>query len=243
MGKVFAILGDIHSNIEALDTVIDDCRAQGVTVFMCTGDIVGYNACPRECLARIRELGCPAVMGNHDNYVSNRKDLSDFNPAAAAVVQWTRGQLKMEDIYYLRSLPFLKTYMGFSIVHSTCDNPEGFGYVFDRFQADANFVNQKTPICFHGHTHCPVVFERLMDGVQVLPPTDMILAPGHKFFINVGSVGQPRDGDPRASYVIFDQASKTVRFRRLEYDVAAAQERVRRAGLPERLALRLAVGE
>ncbi len=242
MGKIFAILGDIHSNIEALSAVLDDCAANGVTDYFCTGDIVGYNASPRECLDKIRELSCPAVMGNHDHYVSSRQDLSDFNPAAAAVVEWTRGQLKMEDIFYLRNLPFMGLGVGFSVVHSTCDNPEAFGYVFDVFQAAANFVKQKTPICFHGHSHCPVVYERRLDGVYVLDPVDMTLVPGRKYFINVGSVGQPRDGDPRASYVIYDQAAKTIRFRRVEYDIAAAQSKVRQAGLPERLAQRLEEG-
>lgn len=243
MGRVFAIFGDVHSNIEALDVVLDDAAKNSVTDYLCTGDIVGYNASPRECLGRIRELGCPAVMGNHDHYVSSRRDLSDFNPAAAAVVEWTRKQLQMDDIYYLRALPFMKTVMGFSVVHSTCDTPEAFGYVFDVFQADANFINQKTPVCFHGHTHCPVVYERSLDGVLVKEAEDFTLTPGRRYFINVGSVGQPRDGDPRASYVIFDQAAKTVRFRRLEYDVAAAQKRVRDAGLPERLAERLGFGQ
>ena len=243
MSKLFAVLGDIHSNLDALNVVLDDCRAQGVTDFLCTGDVVGYNACPHECMDIIRAIECPVVVGNHDFYVSSRQNLDDFNPAAAAVVQWTRKQLSVDEIYWLRNLPFTHTQMGVTLVHSTMDNPENFGYVFDNLQAEANFLNQKTPVCFHGHTHCPMIYEKSMNGVFRIDAQDFKLPIGRKYFINVGSVGQPRDGDPRATYVIYDPKERTVRFRRLEYDIEAAQERIRLAGLPERLAARLAVGQ
>jgi len=243
MSKLFAVLGDIHANLDALNVVLDDCRSQGVTDFLCTGDVVGYNACPHECMDIIRSIGCPVVVGNHDFYVSSRQNLDDFNPAAAAVVQWTRIQLADEEVSWLRSLPFTHTQMGVTLVHSTMDNPENFGYVFDNLQAEANFLNQKTPVCFHGHTHCPMIYEKSMNGVFRIDAQDFKLPIGRKYFINVGSVGQPRDGDPRATYVIYDPKERTVRYRRLEYDIEAAQERIRLAGLPERLAARLAVGQ
>ena len=243
MSKLFAVLGDIHANLDALNVVLDDCRSQGVTDFLCTGDVVGYNACPHECMDIIREIGCPVVVGNHDFYVSSRQNLDDFNPAAAAVVQWTRKQLSVDEIYWLRNLPFTHTQMGVTLVHSTMDNPENFGYVFDNLQAEANFLNQKTPVCFHGHTHCPMIYEKSMNGVFRIDAQDFKLPIGRKYFINVGSVGQPRDGDPRATYVIYDPKERTIRYRRLEYDIEAAQERIRLAGLPERLAARLAVGQ
>ena len=243
MSKLFAVLGDIHANLDALEAVLADCREHGVTDYLCTGDVVGYNACPHECMDIIRAIGCPVVVGNHDFYVSSRQNLDDFNPAAAAVVQWTRKQLSVDEIYWLRNLPFTHTQMGVTLVHSTMDNPENFGYVFDNLQAEANFLNQKTPVCFHGHTHCPMIYEKSMNGVFRIDAQDFKLPIGRKYFINVGSVGQPRDGDPRATYVIYDPKERTVRFRRLEYDVEAAQERIRLAGLPERLAARLAVGQ
>ena len=154
MDKLFAILGDIHANLDALEVVLADCREQGVTDYMCTGDVVGYNARPHECLEIVRGLNCPIVMGNHDHYVSSRQNLADFNPHAAAVIEWTRKQLSMEEMYFLRDLPFVVTKMGITLVHSTMDNPEGFGYVFDHLQAEAHFSHQVTPLCFHGHTHC-----------------------------------------------------------------------------------------
>ena len=242
MAKI-AILGDIHANLDALETVLADCREQGVDEYLCTGDVVGYNACPHECLEIVRSLGCPVMMGNHDYYVSSEQNLDDFNPAAAFVVEWTRQQLSAEEIDWLRALPFTKTLKGLTLVHATMDNPEAFGYVFDNLQADANFIMQKTPVCFHGHTHCPMIYEKSMAGVYRIDPQDFKLQMGRKYFINVGSVGQPRDGDPRATYVIYDSVAKTIVFRRLEYDVAAAQARIRAAGLPERLAVRLAYGE
>jgi diadenosine tetraphosphatase ApaH/serine/threonine PP2A family protein phosphatase len=243
MGKKIAILGDIHANIDALNVVLDDCRSQGVDEYLCTGDVVGYNARPHECLEIVRSLGCPVVKGNHDDYVSADRDLDDFNPAAAAVVLWTREQLSDEEILYLRGLPFTVTAKGVTLVHATMDRPENFGYVFDHQQAEVNFIQQKTPLCFHGHTHCPMIYEKQMGGVFRIDPQDFTLRLGRKYFVNVGSVGQPRDGDPRATYVIYEPMEKRLTYRRLEYDIEAAQAKIREAGLPERLAERLATGQ
>lgn len=243
MGKKIAILGDIHSNLDALEVVLADAAAQGVDEYFCTGDIVGYNACPHECLELIRSLGCPVVKGNHDHYVASERNLDDFNPHAAAVVEWTRGQLSAEELQYLGELPFSVSKAGVTLVHSTMDKPENFGYVFDNYQAETNFIFQKTPICFHGHTHCPMIYEKQLSGIYRIEPQDFDLKIGRKYFINVGSVGQPRDGDPRATYVIYEPAGRKVSYRRLHYDIAAAQARVRAAGLPERLAERLAFGQ
>jgi diadenosine tetraphosphatase ApaH/serine/threonine PP2A family protein phosphatase len=243
MTKLIAILGDIHANIDALNVVLDDCRRQGVTDYLCTGDVVGYNAAPGECLQLVRALGCPVVKGNHDHYVSSEQNLSDFHPNAAAVVEWTREQLTADEMRWLAELPFTDRRMGISVVHATWDGPEAFGYVFDHLQAASNFVRQPTPLCFHGHTHCPMIYEKQMEGVYRIEAQEMTLAVGRKYFINVGSVGQPRDGDPRCAYALYEPATRTVRFRRLDYDIAAAQARIRAAGLPERLAERLALGQ
>ena len=249
MGKRIAILGDIHANIDAFNVVLEDCRKYGVTDYLCVGDVVGYNAAPSECLKIVRELGCPVVKGNHDDYISaTEKDLSDFNPSAAAVIEWTRGQLTDEELQWLKDLPYSVTKMGLTIVHATMDNPSTFGYVFDLQQAETNFIKQVTPVCFHGHTHVPMIYERSLNGVFRIDPAEIPngafkLVPGRKYFINVGSVGQPRDLNPLASYVIYDPIAKIVYFRRLQYDIAAAQAKIRAAGLPERLAERLEVGQ
>ncbi len=243
MAKI-AILGDIHANIDALDVVLDDCAAQGVTEFLCTGDVVGYGAAPRECIQRIRELRCPVTMGNHDFYICTESlNLDAFNPHAALGVKWTREQLSEEDLQWLRKLPFTQTIKGITLVHATMDRPQNFGYVFDNLQAAASFTNQKTPVCFHGHTHCPMIYEHSLVGDYRIDPQTFKCQMGRKYFVNVGSVGQPRDGDPRAAYVIYDNVSKIIEFRRLNYDISSAQARIREAGLPERLAERLAFGQ
>jgi len=244
VGRVYAILGDIHSNIEALQTVLDDARAQGATHYVCVGDVVGYNAAPAECIRVVRdELQCPVVRGNHDHYVSYfDTNLADFHPAAAQVVEWTRSQLTNDDMSWLHNLPLQKPVMGFMLVHATLDMPDHWGYVFDNQQAESNFNYQYTQICFHGHTHVPIIYANTPGGVVHYEARDFTYEFGQKLFINVGSVGQPRDGDPRASYVLFDMAARQIRFRRLEYDVAAAQARIRDAGLPDRCAERLEQG-
>ena len=243
MDKKFAIIGDIHANLDALNAVVDDARANGVTDFVCVGDVVGYNACPSECIRMVRdELHAPVVRGNHDHYVSSDAPLSDFTELAAEVVKWTRLQLSGEELEWLRNLPYSKLHMGFTIVHSTLDMPEHWGYIFDNLTAEASFAYQKTGICFYGHSHVPMVHQKSATGVVRLEPGEIAAPLGSRLLINVGSVGQPRDGDPRASYVIYNAKSRLIQFRRLEYDVEAAMGRVRAAGLPDRLAQRLSVG-
>jgi diadenosine tetraphosphatase ApaH/serine/threonine PP2A family protein phosphatase len=246
--KVYGILGDIHSNTEALKAVVDDASSQGVTDWICTGDVVGYNARPSDCIHIIRdELQAPTVCGNHDYYVAYEQNLEDFHPAAAAAVLWTRENISSGDMDWLRSLQMSMPVKGMTLVHATLDMPEHWGYIFDDLQAESHFTYQRTPLCFHGHTHVPVVYEKSPFGIVHYDPRgfengEFKIVPGRQYFINVGSVGQPRDGDPRASYVVFDTASRVVKFRRLAYDVSIAQAQIRAAGLPERCAERLGTG-
>jgi len=239
--KKYAILGDIHSNLEALTVVLKDAEEHGVTDFVCVGDIVGYNADPVPCLEKIHEISAMTVQGNHDHYCSNSVRLADFHPLAARVVDWTRAQLSEEQLGYLRNLDLTARVGGFTIVHSTLDMPEKWGYVFDTLEAEANFSYQATSLCFYGHTHLPIVFDkdRLVSRKRY---KKLLLELGRRYLINVGSVGQPRDGDPRAAYVIYTPRAKEIELRRLEYDIKATQEKVRDAGLPERLARRLELG-
>jgi predicted phosphodiesterase len=242
MDKKYAIMGDIHGNLEALETVVKDAKEQGVNSFVCVGDVVGYNSNPSECLEMIKELKCVTVRGNHDHYCSHDECLDDFHPLAANVVDWTRHQLSAEQIAWLRQLKMVCVVDGFTIVHSTLDMPEKWGYVFDTLEANANFTYQSTAVCFHGHTHVPVVYEK-QAVVKKEPLTKLKIMLGTKYFINVGSVGQPRDGDSRAAYVIYDIKSKQVELRRLAYDISKTQEKIRKVHLPERLAKRLESGK
>ena len=238
---IYAVFGDVHANEEALTAVLDDAAGLGVTDYVCVGDIVGYNASPAECVERVRALGCVCVRGNHDHYCAHDESLDDFHPLAANVVDWTRHQLSSEQIRYLADLKLNRMVKGFSVVHSTLDMPEKWGYVFDSLDAEAHFSYQTTALCFHGHTHVPVVYEK--EGrVRKTAFSKLTLGIGRKYFVNTGSVGQPRDGDPRAAYLVYRPEIKEVELRRVPYDVAAAQKKVRAAGLPERLARRLELG-
>ena len=237
----FAIISDIHSNLEALEAVLADAHDNKCTGFVCLGDVVGYNANPHECVARIREMACPTVKGNHDEQASLVESSRDFNEMAEAAIQWTRDNLTNEDKQWLRDLKLQRTVDDFTLVHATLDMPEQWGYVFNNLDAAASFTHQQTAVCFFGHTHVPMAFVR-DEGVQRQQLGKLRIDPGKKYFINVGSVGQPRDGEWHAAYCIYDIESNTVEQRRLKYDVAAAQKKIIDAGLPRLLAERLGIG-
>ena len=237
----YAIFGDVHANLEALQTVLEDARAHEVTHYVCLGDLVGYNADPVACLELVRSMECPIVKGNHDEQACEVTDLSYFNPLAARAIQWTRDQLTDEHKEWLKALKFSRLVRNFTIVHSTLDSPASWGYVLSDLDASASFSYQHTQLCFYGHTHVPRAFIRDTRVHEVAP--DLItLEAGKKYFFNAGSVGQPRDQDWRASYAIYTPAEQTIQWRRLSYDIETAQKKIIAAGLPERLALRLAEG-
>ena len=236
-----ALFGDIHANLEALEAVLADAAKQQVTDYVCIGDIVGYNADPAACLEKVRAMDCPTVKGNHDEDASANHSLDTMNPVAAAALEWTRQQLGAEQRQWLSRLRMVRQVSDFTVVHSTLDQPAHWNYVTNRFDAMSNFSYQFTQICFHGHTHVPRVYVK-SDRVQEIPADSVIIEADAKYFINAGSVGQPRDGDWRACYVVYDLAHKLVVFRRIEYDIAKAQEKIIAAGLPPMLAERIAEG-
>ncbi len=238
----YAIIADIHGNWEAFQAVLADAKAMQCTHYACLGDVVGYNANPKECLDVVREMGMPCVKGNHDEYCSSETDLEGFNPHAAEAINWTRDQLTLDDRKWLRDLRYIRLVASFSIVHATLDGPQRWGYVFDKLAAAASFTYQNTSVCFFGHTHVPVAF---MKDSMVRGGTysKFKLEPGKKYFVNVGSVGQPRDGNPKSAYVVYDLEEGTIELRRLDYDMATTQQKIVAAGLPQRLADRLALGK
>ena len=239
----YAIIGDIHSNLEALQAVLKKCEELRVEKFLCIGDIVGYNADPRQCVELIRGLNIEVlVKGNHDDQAGTDSSLYGFNPQAAMAIEWTRQQLTPEERQWLAGLPLQKTVgTKMTLVHATLDMPEKWGYIFDNLTAAASLHYQFTQICFFGHTHVPLAFERYGDVIGGRY-TEIQLAPGHKYLVNVCSVGQPRDGDPRAGFVTFNTDDLRVQLHRVEYDIATSQQKILRAGLPERLAHRLSLG-
>lgn len=242
MALKYAILGDIHSNWEALSAVLADAESQGVSSFCSVGDIVGYNADPELCIEKVRELAGDAVVrGNHDHYCSRQENLNGFHPLAADVVDWTRKRLTDDQRSWLGNLRYSRTVETFMLVHATLDNPEMWGYVFDKLEAEASMAYQMCSVCFFGHTHVPLAFEKagiVRGGLY----TKLRITAGRKYYINVGSVGQPRDGDPRAAYAIYDMVQNVVELRRVPYDIPATQRKIQEAGLPARAASRLEIG-
>jgi predicted phosphodiesterase len=237
----FAIIADIHANLEAFQVVLADIKQQKCTHYACVGDVVGYGANPKECLEIVRKLGMPCVKGNHDEYCSSEEQLDGFNPHAAEAVSWTRGQLNDEERQWLRDLKYFRLVTSFSMVHATLDGPQRWGYVFDKLAAAASFTYQNTGVCFFGHTHVPVAFIR-DSMVRGGTYSKFKVEAGKKYFVNVGSVGQPRDNNPKAAYVVYDVDEGTIELRRLDYDIAGAQKKILDAGLPPRLAERLSYG-
>jgi len=178
--------------------------------------MVGYGNEHSECVQVVRERAASCVRGNFDDYASTDVDLSAFNPAVAESVRQMRAALTTEEVGWLDKLPYVTECDGFTVVHATLDNPKRWGYVFDKLAAAASFVHQTTPICFFGHTHIPVAFKRdatVAGGTY----SQFKIEQGTKYFINPGSVGQPRDKNSKASYAIFDSGANTIELRRLDY--------------------------
>jgi predicted phosphodiesterase len=238
----FAIFGDIHSNLEALQAVLKDAEAHHCTHYICLGDIVGYNASPKECLDTVRAMDCPVVKGNHDELACLDINPSNVSPLANEGIDFTRRHLTEADLAWLGALKFVRQVRDFTIVHATLDTPHKWGYVLNQLDAAASFSYQHTQLCFFGHTHVPRAYirdhhVRTLDGWQ-----SVILEAGRKYFLNVGSVGQPRDGDPRAAYAIYYVEEHYVELRRVDYDIGGAQRKIIDSGLPPRLATRLGEG-
>ena len=240
-GDRYAILGDVHANWEALSAVLEDAEKQRVDAYVCVGDLVGYNADPVRCLDRLRALNVLSVRGNHDHLCACAGGTMSLVAHAAAAVAWTRRQLSASDIQYLSGLQMSAQTGGFTIVHNTLQISADWTYVFTVRDAEESFRFQTTPVCFYGHTHMPIVFEK--DARVTYRIYDRIrLDRGRKYLVNIGSVGQPRDRDPRASYAVYDAGRGVVDLRRVRYDIATAQSKIRDAGLPEWLAFRLDFG-
>lgn len=237
------VISDIHANLTALEAVLTN--AGEIDAVWCLGDLVGYGPDPNECIARIRELpNLVCIIGNHDAAVIRQIDTASFNLEARQVIAWTQDTLSEASAAFLRSLPERVVIDQVTLAHGSPRHPV-WEYLLDTQNATHSFEYFTTPYCFVGHTHLPVIYylgESHKTARLLLPEanTRLILAP--RAILNPGSVGQPRDRDPRASYAIYDAEAQTWEYHRATYDIAAVQERMRRAGLPERHIQRLAVG-
>ena len=243
----YGIFGDIHGNLEALEAVLADMEEQGVTHPLCVGDLVGYGANPAECLEAVRALGCPVVRGNHDELVTLGKTSGSFSEAARVSLDYARRQLSPAQLNFLRRLPLVWIEDPLTLVHATLDGPESWGYITTRLEAQTSFLYQKTLLSFVGHTHRPCAFVqdrevRPLEFRQVDVHPDRTRG-GKKYLFNVGSVGQPRDGDWRASYAVYSPEEQAVDLRRVNYNVEKSASKIQKAGLPESLSKRLFKGE
>lgn len=240
----YCVFGDVHGNLEALEAVVADARRQGVDRYVCVGDIVGYGASPSECVDRVQSLTMQVVAGNHDCATTGRTELEYFNLFARDAVVWTRNQLSPSDKRFLRDLPLMLKVDDLLLVHATVHSPELFGYIDSDFAARRSFEAMEGDLAFVGHSHVPVAFFYQKDKEHILYTKDPVidLDGTAKVIVNVGSVGQPRDEDPRASYAIYDSRRRTVAICRVPYDVEEAKRKILSAGLPEVLGLRLLFG-
>jgi diadenosine tetraphosphatase ApaH/serine/threonine PP2A family protein phosphatase len=238
------VLSDIHANLTAFDAVLEDASDQWDHVWF-LGDLVGYGPDPDEAITRMRSLNPLALSGNHDWAVLGKLDLFDFNDDARRSVEWTRMQLSDDNRAYLAMLPPQTVEAPFSMAHASPRHPV-WEYILDLETAFENFAYFDTPICLVGHSHMPLMFrvneeEENLTGYVAVHDETVDLAFG-RYILNPGSVGQPRDGDSRAAYALLDTETLTWEYRRVAYDIAETQRRMRAAGLPQRSILRLDQG-
>ncbi len=238
-----ALISDVHANLEALEAVLQVVDERGAGRILCLGDAVGYGGSPNECLNLIRERCQVVLLGNHDSAASGGGEAARFNPNAKAAALWTAKVLTHQNRDYLRELPLSRRVDPYFYVHASPAAPRDWEYIFDRFDAEPQFQFFPEHACFIGHTHQPAIFERSSSGCVSLPPTRLRFDPVHRYIVNVGSVGQPRDHDPRACFVIVNEPEGSIEFVRVPYDIEAAQEKIRAASLPPVLATRLTNGE
>ncbi len=240
----WAIFSDVHGNLPALEAVLkhlDGGLAVDGLAFL--GDAVGYGADPEACLEVIEERCSILVVGNHDHGVIGRTNLWEFNDEAREALLWCRNRLLPRHRLFLETLPLLQVREGFLCVHATPQVPEAWNYIFTYEDAEEALSAMETDLGFVGHSHVPLVLHQGPGGeIEVMRQEELRIEPGHRYLINPGSVGQPRDGDNRASLIIYDEEEGSVHLNRVPYDVHEAALRIIHAGLPASLAHRLYFG-
>jgi len=241
----YAIIADIHANLAAFEAVLADIERQGgVDKIWCLGDVVGYGPDPHECIELLRETDHICVAGNHDWAAIGKVDTSNFNSDAAAACRWTSRQLSSSDVRYLEDLPLVIEEDNFTLVHGSPREPI-WEYLISIGIAEENFARFKTQFCLVGHSHVPLAFSYDENGTctanRFLPDVRLFLG-SVRLIVNPGGVGQPRDGDPKASYAIYDSETRQIRLYRVNYDIRSTQDRMVGYGLPLRLVARLSYG-
>lgn len=237
------IISDIHANLAALEQVLEDAQGEFDKIW-CLGDLVGYGPNPNECVERVRDYDLLCLSGNHDWAVLGKLDINDFNREARQAIRWTQKTITEETRSFLDGLPVMLEQPPFTLAHASPRQPI-WEYVLDPATAAVNFAHFATPYCLVGHSHTPLVFEHIDDmRAQAYMPVygqPLPLGPG-RYILNPGSVGQPRDSDPRAAYALLDLETMVWEFRRVAYPVAETQAQMRQIDMPYRLISRLQYG-
>lgn len=245
----YLVLSDIHANLEALEAVLEAAAARGYDRVLVLGDLVGYGAEPNGVIDLVRALSPVAtIRGNHDKVACGLEDAEGFNLVARQAVEWTHATLTPENREYLAALPAgpLLVDDAVEICHGTTFDEDA--YVFDELDALRSLEGARAPLCLYGHTHIPVAFRKGPTGFEIFVADrdiDTLTVPldsDSRFLVNPGSVGQPRDGNPRAAFAIADTTAHSIELVRIDYPVQVAQAKIVRAGLPDMLAKRLGVG-
>jgi predicted phosphodiesterase len=242
----YAIISDIHANLEALEAVLEEIERAGADRILSLGDAVGYNPNPNECISILKERGIPSLMGNHDAVAAGLEEPDDFNPVARRAVLWTRAALEEPNKEYLREQPESRMLVeGVGLVHGSLIHRDH--YLLSRQDIERNLVRMQASdppirLLFFGHTHCQVGFA-LSGAEWVIARQRVLRLEGDGYYlVNPGSVGQPRDQDPRAAFVIYDTDARHVEFFRTAYDIQTCRRKILSAGLPRELAERLSQG-
>ncbi len=239
---IVAIISDIHANLEALDAVLKRIEEIRVDKILCLGDIVGYGPNPNECLQRIKRVVDGSVVGNHEYGVLGLTDLRCFSVNARLACEWTREILSKENISYISEMPVKLTIDGMLLVHSTPHIPLDWNYILNLGDARSQFVHLKQKICLVGHSHEPIVFANRDNVCKILGKSSFSIDEESQYIINFGSVGQPRDYDPRAAFGVIDLEKREVQLIRVPYDIENVQKKIIDRGLPRFLAERLRIG-
>lgn len=238
----YGIFSDIHSNLEALHAALEVYKKERIERYLCIGDIISYGADPSPCIRIVRELKANIVAGNHEWGVCAKSGLENFTDIAQKALVWTKAALSEEERDFLAGLPLVCEEENFILVHGSLDSPADFYYLNTMEEADMSFAALRKQICFVGHTHRPGVFVEKEGELFFKPLKVLELEDNKRYIVNVGSVGQPRDRDYRASLVVYDSDTRIVELKRVDYDFRLTQEKILKAGLPESLARRLGEG-
>lgn len=238
-----AFFSDVHANLEALNAVLEDFLRQKVERTFFLGDAVGYGADPNSCVKAICEATKIRLMGNHDYAALGQIETAQFNQYARLSIEWTKEVLTAESIQLLSGFSVQEEMENFHLVHATPKDPLEWEYLLDLDDAEENFDYFSKPVCLIGHSHKPLIVRKYKDEHAALFPENVvILEPDWRYIINIGSVGQPRDGNPKACYLLYDTDSREARLVRVAYDVSAAQKKMKALNLPEYLIERISAG-